>query len=385
MQDTGFKPADLLKKLIAFDTSNPPGKELECAEYLAGILGEAGFETQIQLMPEDPGRANVIAAIGNPKGKKLIYNGHIDVVPASEGWTSDPFTAEIRDGRLYGRGACDMKGGVAAMSCAAAALAKEGFHFDGGQLILVFVCDEELHDLGVKHYIQSEQFVKADFAVISEPSSLCCCIAHRGVVRYRLSVLGRSCHAGVPQNGINAITNTGYAILALEELAKRVGARTHEVLPSPTLTMTMISGGTKDNIVPGQVDISIDRRMLPDEDWESCMEEIREELESVRARVAGFDYRLEPYVSVNAGYIPPDSELVKICNRVFEETFGRKTVNRDFTGCNDQNFFVRAGVPTLVFGPGNLDQAHTVDEYVDVGELEQCTEFFYHLAKDILS
>lgn len=385
MQDMELKPVRLLKELIAFDTSNPPGRELECAKYLAEVLRKAGFETQIQVMPKNRERANVIATIGNPQGKKLIYNGHIDVVPASDGWRSDPFAAELRDGKLYGRGACDMKGGVAAMICAGATLAAEGFSFDGGQLILVFVCDEELHDMGVKHYIQSDQFVKGDYAVISEPSSLCCCIAHRGVVRYQLSVLGKSCHAGVPQNGINAITNTGYAVLALEELSKKVSARSHEVLPPPTLTMTMISGGTKDNIVPGQVDISIDRRMLPDEDSESCMEEIRAALQEVKERVAGFDYRLAPYVSVDAGYLSPDSELVKICNRVFEETFGRKTINRDFTGCNDQNFFVRAGVPTLVFGPGNLDQAHTVDEYVEVKELEQCTEFFYQLAKDILS
>ena len=273
---------DLLSKLIAFDTSNLPGNERPCAEFLAEYLSSKGFVTEVQALPEDSSRANIIASIGNPAGKKLIYNGHIDVVPVSEGWTSDPFHAEVRDGKLYGRGTCDMKGGVAAMTEAAIALVEDGFDFSGSQLMLVFVCDEELHDRGIKHYIQSDKFVRAAYAVISEPSSLKCCIAHRGVVRYRLSILGKSCHAGVPSNGVNAIVNAGHAILALEALAVRIAQRTHPILPAPTLTPTVISGGTKDNIVPNQVDIQIDRRTLPDESIESCMAEIISEMEYLK-------------------------------------------------------------------------------------------------------
>ena len=277
-----------------------------------------------------------------------------------------------------------MKGGVAAMTEAAIALVEDGFDFSGSQLMLVFVCDEELHDRGIKHYIQSDKFVRAAYAVISEPSSLKCCIAHRGVVRYRLSILGKSCHAGVPSNGVNAIVNAGHAILALEALAVRIAQRTHPILPAPTLTPTVISGGTKDNIVPNQVDIQIDRRTLPDESIESCMAEIISEMEYLKEGNADFDYRIEPYVSVNAGYLSPEHPLVGACADTYMSLFGQEMTVCDFNACNDQSYFVNAGVPTLIFGPGNLEQAHTVDEYVPLDDIYRCTDFFYELAKKLL-
>ena len=379
-----YRADELLSELIAFDTTNLPGNELPCAQYLEKTLREAGFHTQIQILPSNPNRANVVASIGNSWGKTLIYNGHIDVVPAGEGWSTEPFTAVKKDGRIYGRGACDMKGGVAAMSCAGMNLIEEGFSFEKGQLILVFVCDEELHDMGIKHWIDSPEFVKADYAVISEPSSLEFCVAHRGVVRYNLYIKGISCHAGVPYKGINALMNAGHAILGLEKLSKEISTRTHEILPAPTLTPTVITGGEKDNIVPNLITIQIDRRMLPDETVESCMGEIAKTMDEIKKEISGFDYEITPYVSVNAGYVPLDSELVKTCNRVYERLFNKKAVNRDFTGCNDQNYMVNAGIPTLVFGPGSLEQAHTVNEYVSEEELSASVEYFMELAKEIL-
>lgn len=380
------KALELLERLISFDTSNLPGNEKACAEYLEDLLKRAGFETVLQIMPDAPERANVIASIGgNGRNRKsLIYNGHLDVVPAGEGWSSDPFQAVIRDGKIYGRGVCDMKGGVAAMAAAALSLAEEGFFSTGGKLILVFVCDEELHDMGVRHYIASPEFVKADYGVISEPSGGKFCLAHRGVARYEISVLGVSCHAGVPEKGINAMTNAGYALLALEKLSEKLAMRTHEILPPPTLAPTVIRGGLKDNIVPDLITIQVDRRMLPGETLESCQREIEEVLDQVKEEKAGFDYSIRPYVCLNAGYVAADSEIVKICNQVYEKAVGKKAENTYFTGGNDQNFLVDAGVPTLVFGPGSLDQAHTVDEYVSIKEMEESTEFFYQLAKEIL-
>ena len=375
---------DLLKELISFDTSNLPGNERPCAEYMEKLLKDAGFRTKVQVLPDHPDRANVIAAIGNEQGKSLIYNGHIDVVPAGEGWSSDPFTAKIADGKVYGRGACDMKGGVACMASAALALVKEGFSFENGQLILLFVCDEELHDMGLKHYIASPDFVKADYGVISEATDGHFCLAHRGVARYKLSILGVSCHAAIPEKGVNAMTNAGYALLELEKLAESLKDRTNDILPPPSLAPTVIKGGMKDNIVPDIIDIQIDRRMLPGETVESCMQEIVDVLDELKKRRPVFDYRIEPYVRLNAGYVSRDSEIVKICNTVYRDTFGKEPVNTYFDAGNDQNFLVDAGVPTLVFGPGSLSRAHTVDEFVPISDLEENTIFFYELAKKLL-
>ncbi len=384
MQPKKLDPVALLADLIAFDTSNLPGNELPCAEFLAKTLAQYGFETKVMPLPDQPSRASLLARIGNPNGRKLLYNGHIDVVPAADGWTSPPFKAEIRDGRLHGRGACDMKGGVAAMAAAATALVAEGFDFSRGQLLLLFVCDEELHNAGTKRYLASPDFVKADFAVISEPTSMDCCIANRGVVRYTLAIIGKSCHASMPHKGTNAIAMAGLAIQALERLAGELSARKHPILPPPTLAPTIIQGGTKDNILPELVEIRMDRRFLPGETVESCQAEIAQAMDRLKAAGPGFDYRLEPYVSVNAGYLPPDHELVGICGRVYEGMFGRKMAVRHFGASNDQSWHTGSGVPTLVFGPGNLDQAHTVDEFVEVEELQRCTEYFRELAKAIL-
>ena len=377
-------PVALLSALIAFDTSNLPGNERPCAEYLTKILLDSGFDTTIQPLPDNPNRANVIAVRGNPRGKRLLFNGHIDVVPVSDGWTSDPFTAAIRDGKLYGRGACDMKGGVAAMTAAALRLVKDGFDFDNGQLQLVFVCDEELHDSGIKHYVASPEFLPADYAIISEPTSLDCCVASRGVVRYELVVKGVSCHASMPGQGANAITMAGHAILALDRLAARLARRKHPILPPPTLAATIIEGGTKDNIIPNRVAVKMDRRTLPDESVESCRDEIAREMDALKAETPGFEYELAPYVSVAAAYLPENHELVGMCDRVHGKMFGGKIAVRDFGACNDQSFLIDAGIPTLVLGPGSIDQAHTVDEFVEVDELLRCTDYFYELAKEIL-
>lgn len=376
---------DLLSKLIEFDTSNPPGNELVCANFLKIYLEQYGFQTKIQVNPTDPNRGNIIATIGNPNGKSLIYNGHLDVVPASQDWTSDPFSANILNNKLYGRGSCDMKGGIVTMIEASLQLIEEGFNFENGQLILVFVYDEELHDLGVKHYIDSEDFIKADFAIISEPSNLDLCIAHRGVVRYTLSILGKSTHAGVPSEGINAITNAAIAIESLKPLMEKLSRRTHEILPPPTLTPTTIHGGEKDNIVPGKIDIQIDRRTLPDESIDFCQSQITAIMENLKMEYKDFNYKIEPYVQVDAGYVSKDSELVNICASTYSSLFNDTVNITDFSGCNDQNFFINAGIPTVVFGPGNLNVAHTVDEYVPIEDLKKSIKFFKELAKNILS
>ena len=180
------------------------------------------------------------------------------------------------------------------------------------------------------------------------------------------------------------MVNAGYALLALEKLSESLASRTHEILPPPTLAPTVIKGGLKDNIVPDLIKIQVDRRMLPGESLESCQKEIEEALDTVKRERKGFDYTIRPYVCLNAGYVAKDSEIVKICNRVYQGITGKEAVNTFFTGGNDQNFLVDAGVPTLVFGPGSLDQAHTVDEYVKIEDMEESTEFFYQLAKDLL-
>lgn len=376
---------ELLDDMIKFDTSNPDGNEKECALYLEKVLKSFGFTTCVQVIDGHPNRANVVASIGNKSGKKIMYSGHIDVVPAMEKWETYPFNAVVKDDRVYGRGSCDMKGGIASMVSAAISLVEDGFDFNNGELILVFVADEELNNLGMKHYLKSEEFVKADYAIISEPSSGEFCIAHRGVARYELAISGVSCHAGVPDNGINAIVNASYAVIELDNLNKKLSSKKHEILPPPTLVPTIINGGTKDNILPGIVHINIDRRTLPDEDQYTCMQEIEDSFSNLKKNIKGFNYDIKPYIYLKAGYIPKDSKIVEECCKVYKKIFNREAVCNYFSACNEQNFLLEAGIPTLIYGPGNLSQAHTVDEYVSIDSLSESTEFFYEFAKSILN
>ena len=278
-----------------------------------------------------------------------------------------------------------MKGGIASMVSAAISLIEDGFNFDNGQIILVFVTDEELNNLGMRHYLKSDEFIKADYAIISEPTNGEFCIAHRGVARYELSISGGSCHAGVPANGINAIVNASHAIIELDNLNKKLSSKKHEILPPPTLVPTIINGGTKDNILPGIVNINIDRRTLPDEDQYSCMQEIEDSFSNLKNSINGFNYDIRPYIYLKAGYISKDSKIVEECTKVYKNIFNKDAVCNYFAACNEQNFLLEAGIPTLIYGPGNLDQAHTVNEYVTIDSLSESTDFFYEFAKTILN
>ncbi|WP_051436845.1 M20 family metallopeptidase [Brachyspira alvinipulli] len=379
------KTIELLDELIKFDTSNPVGNEKECALYLENVLKSFGFTTSVQIIDGYPNRANLVASIGSKFGKKLMYNGHLDVVPPGDNWKTSPFNITLKDNKIYGRGTCDMKGGIASMVSAALQLVEDGFNFDNGELILVFVADEELNNLGMKHYLKSSEFVKADYAIISEPTNGEFCIAHRGVARYEISIKGVSCHAGVPANGINAIVNASHAVIKLDELNNKLSLKKHEILPPPTLVPTIINGGTKDNVLPDVVRINVDRRTLPDEDQYTCMKEIEDSFSSLKNSVNGFNYEIKPYIYLKAGYISKNSEIVNECSKVYKNIFNREAVANYFAACNEQNFLIEAGIPTIIYGPGDLNQAHTVDEFVTTDSLYESTKFFYEFAKSVLS
>jgi len=371
-------PIEVLKRMVPFDTSNPPGNENALAAWIADLLSGVGFKTRLE--PCGEGRASVVASCVKGRGKKVVLNGHLDVVKCGEGWSSNPFEPRVIGNLLYGRGAADMKGGVAAMICAGINVARDSA-ICAGELVLNFVADEELNNAGTNSCISS--WKDADYIVIGEPTEMEIHIAHRGTVRFLINFHGKQCHSGTPQDGINAIEDAAAAIIALREYNKTLSKIKHQILPSPTSTVTMISGGTGDNIVPGKCSINVDRRMIPGDSGDSVESEIKRILNSVSVEGRDISYSMDRYICLEAGGVGRDDEIVQFAEVAHAECFGRKAVVRDFPATCEQAIITKENVPAIIYGPGSIKQAHIKDEFVEISQLADAVKFYETFARII--
>ncbi|MEG1744744.1 MAG: M20/M25/M40 family metallo-hydrolase, partial [Ruthenibacterium sp.] len=259
----------ILERLLELNTINPPGNEKEAALYLHRLFTSYGIACEVQDIGDN--RANFIAELGDKNGKTLEFNGHLDVVPFSGEWSVAPLAATEKNGRIYGRGSSDMKGGVAAMCAAAIVLAQEKKPLCG-TLRLAFVADEEHVNKGVLAYQAHKK--PAELAVIGEPTDLEVAVAHRGVARFFVDLHGVERHAALSPKGETAITLAAKAVLALQHMNETVQHQTHEVLPPPSMVVTMLQGYEKDNVVPADVRLLTDYRLFPDTTEEQAKNEI---------------------------------------------------------------------------------------------------------------
>src|SRR3984893_17747489 len=279
-----------LADLVAIDTQIPPGNEARAAQYLQRLLTAEGFAVSQQ--EYKPNRINVVARLENGAGPVFAFNTHMDVVPAGDSWSSDPFVLMEMEGRLYGRGACDCKGPLAAMLEAMRMLKAERAAWSG-TLLGVFVADEEIASEGAKFYAGTAP--KIDAAVIGEPTSNATFTAHKGGLRPVVRVHGVSAHSGTPHLGENAIYRAGELLgLIVEHHEKVVRHRTHPLVGAASLTVTRMNGGHADNVLPAACDLLLDRRMVPGEDEEAVKREIGDLLAlarerfGVRAEIVGY-------------------------------------------------------------------------------------------------
>ncbi|HEY3114848.1 MAG TPA: M20/M25/M40 family metallo-hydrolase, partial [Gemmatimonadaceae bacterium] len=299
----------LARALIQIDSRNPtlvpdsPG-EGDCARALASILDHWGFA--VQLIDAVPGRPNVVARIGPPDAPALMLNGHLDVVGV-EGMVHEPFAAEVRGNRIYGRGSADMKGGVAAM-CAAAV---KGASADSAHQILVtVVADEEYESLGMRAMLASG--VGADAAIITEPTRLAICPAHRGFVWIDIAFRGRAAHGSRYDLGVDAITHAGLLLAELESLERtREKGPQHPLLGRGSLHASKIRGGVGMSTYPETCNLSIERRILPGESVEKALQEITDACASLRSRHPHFDARATLSTAQLPSDVPLDSPIVK--------------------------------------------------------------------------
>lgn len=365
---------EIFLKLMAQDTINPPGNERRGAECLREIFDRAGIRCEIQDLGDN--RANFIAEFG--EGKPVLeFSGHLDVVPCVGDWQHPSIGATQEGGLIYGRGACDMKGGVAAMCAAAISLHEEKAPLKG-RVRLVFVADEEHANLGMHAFL--DRYPAADYTVLGEPTQLHVAVAHRGVARFYIDLKGHACHAALRTGAESAVTKAARAILAIGEMNERLTATTHAILPPPSIVITQAEGYEKDNVVPGRVRLLTDFRILPGTTEPDARRMICEALD--RAGIEG--YSLEKRFYMPGGEISPGEEFVSRCCEAAAQTNGRSETPRAFDASCEQCFLVEAGSKAVVLGPGSLDQAHTVDEFVEKAQLLRATECYRRIAMSIL-
>lgn len=379
---TAIAPGDaraLLGALVATDSRNPdlvPGApgEAAVAKVLADVMRAWGF--QVEMQEALPGRPNVIARAGNkrPGQKTLLFNGHIDVV-AVDGMTHSPFAAEVRDGKLYGRGASDMKAGVAAMCAAAQRAVSHGLT---GELIVTAVVDEEFKSAGTRAILDSG--IRADAAIVTEPTRLAIMPAHRGFTWVTVTCHGRAAHGSRYDLGVDAILHTAHVMTALDEFQKReLTLRTHPLLGHASLHAGTIAGGLGWSTYPEVCRLEIERRTLPGETGEQVVREITAVCENVRQRVPQLHVTVDHVFSQLPSDVPVDAP---ICNALADalRQRGESVEVAGMSAWTDAALLNAAGIPAICFGPGDMTLAHANTEWAELAEVERACEVLAQLA-----
>lgn len=355
--------------------SHTPEGEIEAAAVLETFLHQAGIPTARQQVDEFG--VNVIATVPAWDGADgLLFNGHLDVVPPSSGMAYPAFDATIEGGRLWGRGAADMKGGLAAMACALAAVQGAGVLLKR-PVTLSAVASEEQGCRGTAALVR--RGVSARWAVVGEPTGLDLVIAHKGVDRYQVTVEGRSAHESMPERGINAIVHAAHIILALDtHLFPKAKQHAHPLLGYTTYNIGTIEGGISRNMVPDRCMFRVSKRWLPGDSAKA----IRAEIEAtIRGAVpmAQVSVVREPDVEAVPRpplQIPPDHPLTQTLATAVSYVTGRTPDLRGWAAYTDGALLQEAGIPTVIFGPGDLRLAHSDDEHILLSDVVTATEVY---------
>ena len=373
----------MLEKLVAFDTTSR-NSNLELIKFVQTVLDELDIPTRLTFNDEKT-KANLWATIGPHDKGGVVLSGHTDVVPVDgQDWTSDPFQLTERDGRLFGRGTCDMKGFVACAFAHARAMQKAGLktpiHF-------AFSYDEEVGCVGVKGLIRDmQENLPTPLAVIvGEPTSMQIVGGHKGGHSYTTTVHGLDGHSSAPDLGVNAIFYAAKIIAFIEKLAKRLKSSADPQNgfspPYTTVDLGLIEGGTAQNIIPAKCSFSWGFRNIPGDDPEQFAMEV-------------FDF-------INADILPEMRSVSEQADVTHEqrhhlpalmpdENSAAETLLRHLTGLNqsgrvaygtEASHFQQAGVPGVIFGPGSIKQAHLPDEYIDVSQMQACHDFMVKLTQ----
>ena len=380
-QDERIAPGDacaLAQLLVGIDSRNPslapggPG-ERSCALALLGVLDAWGFDVSLQDVVHD--RPNVVARIGGTgSGRSLMFNGHLDVVGV-EGMRHAPFDARVADDVLWGRGAADMKGGIAAMCAAAWRAAQNGL---AGEIVIAAVADEEMESQGTRTLL--ERGVRADAAIVTEPTQLAIMPAHRGFVWMEVEVTGRAAHGSRWDLGVDAIRHAGLLLAELDRLdADVLPLRTHPLLGHASLHASFVEGGIGMSTYPDRCVLKLERRTIPGESVADVLAEITSACASIHARRATFEATARLLLSQEPSDVSVDASVVIALAEALQSR-GEVVRTDGMSAWTDAALLNAAGIPAICFGPGDISLAHAAEEYIPLVEVRRATDVLESLA-----
>jgi acetylornithine deacetylase len=356
---------DLTSRLVAIDSVNPSlvaggAGETAIARFIAGWAQAAGLEADV--LEGTPGRPSVIVrARGTGGGGTLLLCGHIDTVNVDG--MADAHAPRVEGDRLYGRGAYDMKAGVAAALVACREAATLGF---AGDVVVAAVADEEHASLGVQEALRA---VAADAAIVTEPTELVVAVAHKGFVWAEIEVTGRAAHGSRPHLGVDAIVKTGPILTALGELDVALGAHTHPLLGRGSVHASLVQGGAELSSYPARCLLALERRTLPGETAAGVEAELESLLERCRAADPGLVAELRMLLAREPFEVAQTAEIVTAVRAAAAESNGEPPQIGGVSYWADAAFIASAGIPTVLFGPGG-EGAHAIEEWVSISDTE---------------
>ena len=375
---------NLAQELIKIPSDETAG-EKEVCEYLESYLKSLGMKVRL---PEVlPNRPNIIAeVIGDEVGKSIMFNGHVDTVPVGDikKWSMDPYSAIIKDNKLFGRGSTDMKGAIASMIIAMKFIMNNVEKFNG-KIIFTGVMAEETTGLGTQKIV--EENIKTDMAVVGEPSDEKIYRAHKGTMWFNLSTYGKLEHSSESNSeSNNAIINMMKLIMEINEISKELETIENNLVGHPSINIGLIDGGTKQNMIADSCRISIDRRTLPEEKTDEILDKLRIRLDGLRSLDDRLTFDLEIDTIREAVEVAESEQIVQEVKNALNKVINNNPTISGMKATTDMSILVNQGnIPSVIYGPGFIKQAHTVDEFIEVKRLVESSQVYAEILLNTLT
>ena len=359
---------ELLEKMVAIPSTE--GNEHDMGELVYNYVTTLGMKAHKQTVEGD--RFNVIATaqIGNGAGKTVVLNSHMDVVPAADGWDTDPWKLTVIGDRAFGRGSTDAKGCMTGLLIGAKRVMENP---DGlnGKIVFTAVVDEETYSKGARKLVEDPE-VMGDYGIIGEPTRCGIGICHNGSIRPVLVIHGKTAHSSTPELGISSVRVAAYISGLVDEIQKGLHEIKHSSGGSPSISITLVKAGVKENVLPDWCELTIDRRMVPGEDEKEIIKSFEKICKDAEAAFPGAKVEIDHYLVTTgpASESKPDSEIVQKAYAACERVTGVKQTPFGLTCNTDMNHFVRKGIPCVIIGPEIIDICHKPNEYVRLDQLE---------------
>ena len=375
---------NLAQELIKIPSDETAG-EKEVCEYLESYLKSLGMKVLLQKVL--PNRPNIIAeVIGDDVGRSIMFNGHVDTVPIGDikKWSMDPYSAIIKDNKLFGRGSTDMKGAIASMIIAMKFIMNNVEKFNG-KIIFTGVMAEETTGLGTQKIV--EENIKTDMAVVGEPSDEKIYRAHKGTMWFNLSTYGKLEHSSESNSeSNNAIINMMKLIMEINEISKELETIENNLVGHPSINIGLIDGGTKQNMIADSCRISIDRRTLPEEKTDEILDKLRIRLDGLRSLDDRLTFDLEIDTIREAVEVAESEQIVQEVKNALNKVINKNPTISGMKATTDMSILVNQGnIPSVIYGPGFIKQAHTVDEFIEVKRLVESSQVYAEILLNTLT